>query len=76
MKFISNPLHNGKSLNQKKIILPMTFSPLPQLFLINSGMWEEQKSEIEIVESRTLCDTMPELKREEPDEKPSHSCMY
>lgn len=57
----------------------MTLSTLPQLFLINSGMWEE-RSEIEIVESRTLSDTMPELKKEEPtDIQPSVynlSCMY
>ncbi|KAG8188438.1 hypothetical protein JTE90_008005 [Oedothorax gibbosus] len=75
VNLISNPLHNGKTLNAKKIIFPMTLSPLPQLFLINSGMWE-QRSEIEIVDSRTLSDTMPELKREEPDVKPYVNSTY
>lgn len=67
---MSNTIQNGKQLNAKKILFPMTLSSLPQLFLINSGVWEE-RSEIEIVESRTLSDTMPELKKEEPDVEPS-----
>lgn len=74
---MSNTIQNGKQLNAKKILFPMTLSSLPQLFLINSGVWEE-RSEIEIVESRTLSD-MPELKKEEPDVEPSvhnMSCMY
>lgn len=48
----------------------MTLSSMPQLFLINSGVWQQSQpqKEIEIVDSRTLNNTIiPHIKEEEPD---------
>ncbi|GFR10058.1 uncharacterized protein TNCT_577931 [Trichonephila clavata] len=77
MNIITDSLQNGQQLKSgKKILLPMTLS-VPQLFLINSDVWQQQRQqstpqrEIEIVDSCTLSDTISHIKEEEPDPESS-----
>ncbi|XP_015911228.2 uncharacterized protein [Parasteatoda tepidariorum] len=49
-----------------KILLPLSLPSGPQLFLINSGVWE-QPSEIEIVNEFSLGNSNAEIKVEPPD---------
>ncbi|KFM61220.1 hypothetical protein X975_17343, partial [Stegodyphus mimosarum] len=48
------------------IILPMTLPHVPQLFLINSGVWE-QRSEMEIVNDNMINNDPSQIKLEEPE---------
>ena len=60
-------------LKLKNIIFPVTLPQMPQLFLINSGVWE-QPSDIEIVQEQMMDPS--EVKMEPKEEESQESFAF